>query len=249
MSMSIGRLSILVACSISGGAACLDLTPMEVTPPDTGSPEAQQRCRECVYGVNGPAPSCVDEMTRCAQSPACQSAMACSFESSCYGQDRSYALACSTVCHAFVPRVDDPVVVAILLPLYHCLIDGSCAPACVPGQMGVGAPGDAAPTISAVDASAGGACDNARDQAIVSSGLTTTAQSCGLSCFTSATADCHIACVAEQTGLSLACSACWGETIHCGSSSCLQQCLEPASSACSECNARYCAPAFQSCSG
>jgi hypothetical protein len=145
------------------------------------------------------------------------------------------------------PLFDDPVVLAIIIPMSHCLTDGACAPACVPGEMGGG--GAPAATTSPGDAPAGGACDNPEDQAIMSSGLTTAAQSCGFSCFTSATADCHGACVANETGLSLACSACWGATIHCDASTCLPQCLEPASLACSDCNDQSCTPAFRSWAG
>jgi hypothetical protein len=147
-----------------------------------------------------------------------------------------------------VRRADDPVI-PILLRLFKCLTDGPCAAACIPDEIGVGDAADASMSVSEVDGSEGAACVNGPDQAIVNAGLNAAAQDCGLGCFGSPTSDCHTDCIRNQTGLSLACSACWGETIHCTASRCLPQCLAPDSAECTTCSEENCAPAFRSCSG
>lgn len=247
MNLRVGRLSIFIICSLAPAAACLDLTPTWVPPPDqAGSLEAQQRCHECLYSASDPGPGCGDEMAICNQNFACQSGLACSFERGCYGRDRSHAIACGGPCQAVVRRVDDPVV-PLLLRVYQCVTDGPCAPACIPEQIGVGGAADA--SMSEGNTSEGGACVNVADQAIVNAGLNTAAEACGRRCFSSQTPECHRDCIASQTGLSLACSACWGETIHCTASRCLPQCLAPDGAECTNCSEENCTPAFRSCSG
>lgn len=96
-----------------------------------------------------------------------------------------------------------------------------------------------------------GACVGAMDYAIITTtdGLADKMSGCAFSCFSSSDPDCRTNCVQTETGLSDACSACFGENIACTVASCALQCISPDSPGCASCQATNCAPAFADCAG
>jgi hypothetical protein len=240
---------MFLACMLSPAAACLDLTPVVLPPPEGGSDEAQEICRACLYTADDPGPGCGSEMAPCDLDSKCKAILACTFERHCYGGDTKSYLACSPACQQIVSRQDDPVI-ALVLPIYQCVSGGACASACVPAEVSNAGPdAGVAADVSVGDGPSGNACLDPADQAILAAGLGMTPTNCGFNCYTASTADCAIACVQNQTGLSASCSICWGGIIHCGTSKCLAQCLAPDSQDCRDCTAQFCQPAFAACAG
>jgi hypothetical protein len=57
-------------------------------------------------------------------------------------------------------------------------------------------------------------------------------------------------CIKEQTGLSADCSKCFGDEVSCAVKNCMNECLaDQQSQACTDCRAKNCDPAFETCAG
>jgi len=100
-----------------------------------------------------------------------------------------------------------------------------------------------------------GACMNADDGALLQAdqdGITEDATTCGLGCMADEDKPgCSTTCVAEATGLSEGCTACYVGMILCSIDNCLQICAPDTSSeACAACQEEFaCYTDFYACSG
>lgn len=94
-----------------------------------------------------------------------------------------------------------------------------------------------------------GACDNEADIEIMgTTDIGGTVGSCATSCLFQGAA-CITSCVERDSGLTSACSACFGQVGQCTVDRCALQCTSPGSSGCQTCQANNCFPAFEACSG
>jgi hypothetical protein len=96
-----------------------------------------------------------------------------------------------------------------------------------------------------------GACTNDGDMAILgSTDVAGTMGSCSYDCFGNSDVEaCVAACMAETTGLSAECSACFGGVSACAMTSCAMSCYDPTSEACLACIQESCGPDFEVCAG
>jgi len=105
-------------------------------------------------------------------------------------------------------------------------------------------------TDTNADAGADGACTNEPDLEIFdSTDLVAAMTNCLPGCIYGDLAVCVAVCVAEDTGLSAECSACFGDTAWCGATNCMYDCGEPMSEGCLTCIAESCGSAFETCAG
>jgi hypothetical protein len=96
-----------------------------------------------------------------------------------------------------------------------------------------------------------GACDNQGDfdtLASLQSTLESKIQTCAFSCLGQG-ASCAATCIENETELSTACSACFGEVISCTITNCALQCIDANSAGCTTCRDTNCTPAFEACAG
>src|SRR5262249_16104024 len=96
------------------------------------------------------------------------------------------------------------------------------------------------------------ACLNPADQAAGSDAtkVSDAAQTCGAGCFGMPHKTCAAKCMTRLVGFSEACAACWGDSINCVTTNCLNECLGGAKDpVCIACSNQHCTPAFHACSG
>lgn len=101
-----------------------------------------------------------------------------------------------------------------------------------------------------------GACTNAEDGPLLDTAekrdaVAASAQTCGLGCLQDADPGaCSATCVADDTGLSTECSACYAGIVLCSIQNCLAACsADPTSQECAQCQADNCLEDFYTCSG
>ena len=110
---------------------------------------------------------------------------------------------------------------------------------------------DTVDTTTPDTAESAGACDNQGDfdtLAGLQSTLESKIQTCAFSCLGQG-ASCAATCIENETELSTACSACFGEVIACTISNCALQCIDASSAGCTTCRDTNCTPAFEACAG
>lgn len=251
------RLRSLFAVVTLSMAACLDLSPSVVVKAvDDAAPGTSEECYKCLTGPSGPTAGCAEQLADCEKLPLCQRGVDCTFHRGCYDIDvPEEAAICIRYCADLVGfmTVDSPETKSALL-WHNCAIT-KCQSECRGSDAG---PPDAGADVSVSDGGVvedapsdvrGTACQNPDDQAVqMGAAFGSAARDCGFMCFGSTDPTCTAACMRSK-GLSEACSACWGETIKCGTKYCIAECLEQTSPGCLACNAMYCDPAFRTCSG
>jgi hypothetical protein len=139
-----------------------------------------------------------------------------------------------------------------------CLAD--CVPACNAancGDDGCGGTcgectGDETCTDGMCMAESNGACDNAEDLAVISTAdVAQLSQDAAFACLQGFSVDlqCAIDEIADATGMTTECAACFGEQAVCVASNCAFQCFDPGSQSCNDCRNANCTPLFEPCAG
>jgi len=95
------------------------------------------------------------------------------------------------------------------------------------------------------------ACDNDADIATLEEGdIYGTVQGCAFQCIADPEGPCARDCIVGETGLSGDCAQCFGDTVQCALSRCMNECMvDPQGQACVDCRAENCDEAFEECSG
>jgi len=95
------------------------------------------------------------------------------------------------------------------------------------------------------------ACQNGTDRATFdATDVDAEVESCVSSCaFDTDIGSCTAACVETATGLSSTCASCYGKAAACALDNCLNDCMNPDSTACASCRDSYCTKAFDACTG
>ncbi len=100
-----------------------------------------------------------------------------------------------------------------------------------------------------------GACQSDEDQAIFvtlgSSTVISTANECAAGCLSAGDLPgCIGECVSDNTGLTVACGACYGSVFQCLVDNCLDVCAtDPSGTSCEMCQEEYCVPELNACTG
>ena len=139
-----------------------------------------------------------------------------------------------------------------------CIAD--CVPACDAADCGDdgcgGSCGDCADGETCTEgmcmAESKGACDNAADLAVISTAdVAQLSQDAAFACLEgfSVNLQCAIDEIAEASGMTMECAACFGEQAVCVASNCAFQCFDPASQGCEDCRNENCTPLFEPCAG
>lgn len=111
------RTVVVLACStaIAGiaAAACLDLTPIYVAPPDAAPPppppidagpdapdvDIRPSCQKCIETPDVPGPGCSDELAACLADPVCRSSYECILFNGCLTKGtRQKVIICGLPC-------------------------------------------------------------------------------------------------------------------------------------------------------
>ena len=140
--------------------------------------------------------------------------------------------------------------------------EGACVANCTPmcdgmscGDDGCGGScGSCSDDESCVDGEclAQGACTNAADLDVISNfDVAQASQDAAFACLQGFSVDleCATENIAEASGMTLECAACFGEQAVCVASNCAFQCLSPESQSCNDCRNENCTPLFKPCAG
>ena len=128
------------------------------------------------------------------------------------------------------------------------------APACFwEGRSGLDAGAFAALGFEDYRRSLVGYCQNEADQARLTDpelDLEAEVTACTYDCLLEEqVSPCITGCVVHNVGLTEECARCYGDVTKCSMDSCINDCLDSDSPACTTCRDLYCTPAFEVCTG
>ena len=129
------RTILIIGVMTAAAAGCLDVTSVEVAPPDASVAGAAGLCQECMFRENSPEqPGCSESFSACSQNDACLSAYLCSVDKGCYAGSKTQLISCGMPCasEAGIASLNDPAI-AIAAAFFQCM-QGPCGPACFPNQ-------------------------------------------------------------------------------------------------------------------
>jgi hypothetical protein len=239
-------------------AACLDVTPVTVPDAPPAGRRTSQACFDCINAPDDPGPGCGVEVAGCNQYTNCYVGLQCVFQQGCFNGTEAELAICSTHCAEVgqLMSADDPAT-APALAFYQCALT-KCGALCRTGAdggieedggvTGDGGAVDGGPRDGGASDARANACVNPMDEATMNGAAFATApQDCGFKCLgkpSPCSADCM-----QMKGLTSDCAKCWGDTLECGTTFCLVECLTPNTKECRDCTAVHCDPAFHACSG